>query len=111
MQYCLTTKHAFIFYLCCKHRLCDNFRVRLEDVHCGINEVIFSEVQQFNKKRVSKEKCQRKSESSILTGGKLQCLVRLQVISVPKSFYLKRHYSSKHEKTHGKFHGNSREEF
>jgi len=35
----------------------------LEDVHCGSNEVIFSQVQQFNKKRVSKEKCQRKTES------------------------------------------------
>jgi len=41
-----------------------NFRVRLEDVHCGSNEVIFSQVQKW----VSKEKCQRKTENSILTG-------------------------------------------
>jgi len=23
LQYSLTTKHVFIFYLCCKHRLCN----------------------------------------------------------------------------------------
>jgi len=27
-----------------------NFRVQLEDVHCASNEVIFSQVQQFNNK-------------------------------------------------------------
>jgi len=27
-----------------------NFRARLEDVHCGSNEVIFSQIWQFNKK-------------------------------------------------------------
>jgi len=45
-----------------------NFRVRLEDVHCESNEVIFSQVWQLDNKLVSKEKCQRKTESSILTG-------------------------------------------
>jgi len=41
----------------------------LEDVHCGSNEVIFSQVQQFNKKRVSKEKSQRKTESFLQEVG------------------------------------------
>jgi len=43
--------------------------------------------------------------------GKPQCLLRLQIISIPKemSFYLKSHYRTKHEKTSGKYHGNSRE--
>jgi len=43
--------------------------------------------------------------------GKPQCLVRLQLISVPKgkSFFLKNHYSTKREKPYGTYHGNSRE--
>jgi len=42
---------------------------------------------------------------------KPQCLLRLQIISIPKemSFYLKRRYSTIHEKTFGKYHENSRE--
>jgi len=47
--------------------------------------------------------CQRKTESLISTGSKPQCLVRLQVISVPTEFFLKKHHSTKHGKTYGKF--------
>jgi len=38
---------------------------------------------------VSNEKCQRKTESSILTGNKPQCLVKLQAISVSTEFLFK----------------------
>jgi len=31
-----------------------NFRVRLQDVNCGNNEVIFSQVQQLNKNKCHK---------------------------------------------------------
>ncbi|XP_076804676.1 general transcription factor II-I repeat domain-containing protein 2-like [Clavelina lepadiformis] len=43
------------------------------------------------------------------SNGKPQCLVCLQVISVPKEFNLKRHYSTMHEKKYGQYHGTSRE--
>jgi len=33
--------------------------------------------------------CQRKTERSIVTGSKPQCIVRLQVISVPTEFLFK----------------------
>ena len=39
-----------------------HFRVRLEDVHCESTEVIFSQVQQLNKKLVSKEKYQKEKQ-------------------------------------------------
>jgi len=39
-----------------------NFRVRLKDVHCESTEVIFSQVQQLNKKLVSKEKYQKEKQ-------------------------------------------------
>jgi len=42
--------------------------------------------------------------------GKPQCLAKLQVISIPKEF-LKWHYNTKHEKTSGKYHRNSRKIF
>jgi len=41
--------------------------------------------------------------------GKPQCLVCLQVISVPKEFNLKRLCSTKHEKMYRKYHGTSSE--
>jgi hypothetical protein len=40
--------------------------------------------------------------------GKLQCLVRMQVSSVPKEFNFKRHYSSLHGEKFDKFDGESR---
>jgi hypothetical protein len=40
--------------------------------------------------------------------GKLQCLVCMQVLSVPKEFNLKRHYSSPHGEKFNKYNGESR---
>jgi hypothetical protein len=37
--------------------------------------------------------------------GKLQCLVCVQVLSVPKEFNLKRHYSSPHGEKFNKYDG------
>jgi len=97
-----------------------NFRVSLKDVHCGSNEVIFS-LQYYSsltkisvKREVSEEK--RKFNSNweeryffANSNGKPECLVKMQVISIPKKILLKRHYSTKHEKSYGKFDGHSRE--
>ena len=41
--------------------------------------------------------------------GKPQCLMCLQVISVPKEFNVKRHYRTLHEKKYSQYHGTSRE--
>ena len=45
----------------------------------------------------------------INNNGKSQCLVCLQVISVPKEFNVKRHYRTLHEKKYSQYHGTSRE--
>ena len=41
--------------------------------------------------------------------GKPQCLVCLQVISVPKEFNVQRHYKKLHEKKYSQYHGTSKE--
>ena len=41
--------------------------------------------------------------------GKPQCLVRLQVISVPKEFNVQRHYKTLHEKKYSQYHETFRE--
>jgi hypothetical protein len=38
--------------------------------------------------------------------GKLQCFVPMQVLSIPKEFNLKRHYSSLHGEKFNKYDGN-----
>jgi len=98
-----------------------NFRVRLKDVHCENNEVIFSPSiatkQTMSVKREASEENRKFDfnweERYFFTNsnGKPQCLLRLQIISIPKemSFYLKSRCSTKHEKTSGKYLGNSRE--
>ena len=69
-----------------------NFRVRLEDVYCGSNEVILVK---YSKKWVSKfwrvrGKQKVQFSLSFANGnGKPQCLVRLQVVPVPKEFLFK----------------------
>lgn len=40
--------------------------------------------------------------------GKLQCLVCMQVVSVPKEYNVKRHYSTMHEEKYRKYEGQSR---
>ena len=53
------------------------------------------------KRKLSKENEEFNSnweERHFLSNGKPQCLVCLQVISVPKEFNLERHYSTKLEK-------------
>ena len=42
-----------------------------------------------NVREKNKNMCQRKTESSILTGSKPQCLVRLQAISILTEFLFK----------------------
>ena len=74
----------------------------------------YSNLQQMSAKReVSKEN--RKFNSNwqekyffANNNGKPHCLLRLQLISIPKgkSFYLKNHYSTKREKPYGTYHGN-----
>jgi len=83
----------------------------LNNVHCGSIEVIYCQVQQSNKKWVSNEKCQRKTESSILTWSKPQCLVRLQVIFVPEEFLFKEAIQHQTRENIRENHGNSREAF
>ena len=45
----------------------------------------------------------------VSNNGKPQCLVCLQVISVPKEFNVQRHYKTVHEKKYSQYHGTARE--
>ena len=44
----------------------------------------------------------------VINNGKTQCLVSLQVISVPKEFNVQRHYKTLNEKRYGQYQGTSR---
>ena len=43
----------------------------------------------------------------VINDGKTQCLVCLQVISVPKEFNVRRHYKTLNEKRYGQYQGTS----
>ena len=43
----------------------------------------------------------------VINNGKTQCLMCLQVISVPKEFNVQRHYKTLNEKRYGKYQGTS----
>ena len=46
----------------------------------------------------------------VINNGKTQCLVCLQVISVPKEFNVRRHYKTLNEKRYGQYQGTSTRE-
>jgi len=54
LRYSVTKKHAFFLIFFASLDPVVNFRVRLQDVNCGNNEVIFSQVQQLNKNKCHK---------------------------------------------------------
>ena len=96
-----------------------NVQVKLEDVHCGSNILVMYSNLTINECQKNREVSEENKKFNSYweeryffanNNGKPQCLAKLQVISIPKEF-LKWHYNTKHEKTSGKYHRNSRKIF